>query len=119
VTVAGFAVVSALAGIGFFVACVLLWIFAWRSTGVLFFGSAMFFAGFANSFAFQVLDRLESAGYNVGLWRTPKDLRLYSEYWRMAPERRWSRIPIVAAAVSFAIAVVLLIGTMYFDPFPK
>ena len=111
----GFSIVSLLAGVGFLLVCILLWWFAWHDFQVLLFGAAMFFAGVANYFAFAVLHRMESAGYEVGIWRTFKDFEPYSGYWRIAPERQWSRRPMVYFVGAFVIAMFLLFSCLYAD----
>ena len=73
-----------------------------------FFGAAMLLGGLANGLAFLVLDRMSSLGHRVGIWRTPKDWGLYREYWRIAPERNWSREPITIALLSFVLAGYLM-----------
>lgn len=100
----------------FFIFCGLAWRFAWpdirvlpfgtdnNDVRILLFGTAMLFGGVANGLAFSALHRMQSVGYSVGLWRTWKDFRLYSEYWRIAPEKKWSRLPMVGFVVSFILA---------------
>jgi hypothetical protein len=60
-----------------------------------FFVAAMVFAALANGLAFFVLGRMRSLGRRVGIWRTHNDWVLYRDYWRIAPERNWSRAPII------------------------
>jgi hypothetical protein len=70
------------------------------------FAAAMVFAALANGLAFFVLGRMRSLGHRVGIWRTSKDWALYREYWRVAPERDWSRAPIVIGLLSFVLGPV-------------
>ncbi len=104
---------SLLAGGAFFVLCLFVWLLAWRDIGILLFGIAMVFAGLANYLAFTVLHRMQSAGVQVGLWRGRNDFRLYGDYWRIAPERGWSRLPIIGLVVSFLLAACFLVSMMY------
>jgi len=66
------------------------------------------FGGLANSLAFLVLHRMDSAGYEVGLWRWPRDFKLYSEYWRIAPLKGWSRWALAGSVLCFALAAAFL-----------
>lgn len=60
---------------------------------------------------FLVLHRMESAGYEVGLWRWPGwDFRLYSEYWRIAPQKGWSRWMLSGFLVCFGLAAAFLLS---------
>lgn len=73
------------------------------------FGAAMFFGGLANGLACHVLHQMEAAGYDIGYWRWfPKDFRLYSEYWRIAPLRGWSRLTLAGSILCFLLAAVFL-----------
>ena len=88
------------------------------SVHVKLFLMAMLFAslaGLAGGFAFLVLYRMHSLGHGVALWRTPKDWGLYREYWKVAPGKRWSRAPVVAAVLSFLTAGVFLVFSMFMD----
>ena len=69
-----------------------------------YFATAMVFAGLANGLALFVLNRMRSLGLRIGFCRTHKDWALYRQYWRVAPERNWSRIPIIFAVLSFVLA---------------
>ena len=109
---AGLATLCVLAGIGSLFVCVLLFFVGWREFKLLGLGMAMLFAGLANYFAFKVLHCLASEGYKVGTFRTYKDLRLYSEYWNIAPQKHWSRFPMIAFVLSFCIAACLLFLTL-------
>jgi hypothetical protein len=62
------------------------------------------FGGLANSFAFLVLHRMDTAGYEVGIWRWTRDFKLYAEYWRIAPGKGWSRFVLVGAVLCFLLA---------------
>lgn len=64
-------------------------------------------AGVATVLAFWIFARLDSVGHPRHWWRN-EDLRLYRLYWKLAPEHDWSRVPLVAAAISFLIAGVAL-----------
>jgi len=74
----------------------------------LYFAAAMVFAGLANGLALLVLSRMRSLGLRIGFWRTHRDLTLYRQYWRVAPEQNWSRVPIIFALLSFVLAGCLL-----------
>ena|GEM_PF-4215561 len=71
---------------------------------LLYFAAAMVFAGLANGLALLVLSRMRSLGLRIEFWRTHRDLTLYRQYWRLAPEQNWSRAPIIFALLSFALA---------------
>jgi hypothetical protein len=74
-----------------------------------FFLAAMPFAAVANVCAFQMLHRMKSIGFTVGLWRSlRKDLALYRGYWNIAPKRNWSRLVLVVGVASFGIAMVFM-----------
>jgi len=60
-------------------------------------------AGIANFLAFWIFARLDSIGHPRHWWRM-EDIRLYRLYWKLAPEHRWSRVPLIAAASLFLIA---------------
>jgi hypothetical protein len=62
--------------------------------GVVFFGGCLIFWW--------------SAGYEVGLWRWPRDFKLYSEYWRIAPLKGWSRWALAGSVLCFALAAAFL-----------
>jgi hypothetical protein len=61
-------------------------------------------AGIANFLAFWVFARLDSIGHPRHWWRLGEDFRLYRLYWKLAPEHRWSRVPLIAAASFFLVA---------------
>jgi hypothetical protein len=69
---------------------------------------------------FLILFRMHSLGHKIGLWRSPiRDLALYREFWRIAPERGWSRAPVVLLAAfgfCFFIAALLLLRSF---PLPE
>lgn len=71
------------------------------------FGIMCLFGELANSLAFLVLHRMETAGYEVSYWRWfPKDLKLYSEYWRIAANKGWSRLALDGAVLCFLLAAL-------------
>jgi hypothetical protein len=75
------------------------------------FGTAMLFAGLANSLSFVVLHRMDLAGFKVGIWRWPgRDFKLYAEYWRIAPLKGWSRWALAGSFLSFGLALVFLLS---------
>lgn len=73
-----------------------------------FFALAVVFAALANGLAFLVLGRMRSLGHRVGVWRTHRDWAIYREYWRVAPERHWSRASIAMGILSLALAASFL-----------
>ena len=80
------------------------------------FGAVCLFGGLANSLAFLVLHRMETAGYQVGHWRWFfKDLKLYSEYWRIAPNEGWSRFTLGGAILCFLFAVLFSAALFLFS----
>lgn len=85
----------------------------WRVSGIgqvaIPLGAVCLFGGLANSLAFLVLHRMETAGYQVGhrSWLF-KDLKLYSEYWRIAPNDNWSRLTLGGAILCFLSAALIL-----------
>jgi hypothetical protein len=90
-------------------------VFPTAAEGGAAFAFALAFASVANVVAFRILGRMKAAGYEVGFWRMSRDYRLYSDYWRIAPERGWSRAPLViliaAGAGMFAsFALILLLN---------
>jgi hypothetical protein len=114
----GFSMLSLVVGTGFFSVCLILWWFM-RFKALVFFGSAMFFGGLANSLLCRVLHRMEVAGYAVGYWRWfTKDLKLYSEYWRIAPQKGWSRFVLYGAFCCFLLAGAFLLSIPAFAPNP-
>ena len=105
----GFVIFFRIIGILFFCVCWILWCFMRRNAIVLF-GTAMLFGAFANSLLCLVLGRMEMAGYDVGSWRWfIKDFKIYSEYWRIAPTKGWSRWSLGGAILCFGFAGVFLI----------
>ena|SRR5215467_12068054 len=110
----GYSILFLIVGIGFICVCLLLWWFTHFKV-ILLFGLAMLFGGFANSLAFVVLNRMDEAGYKVGYWRWfSEDLRLYSEYWRIAPVKGWSRSALSGALISFLLAAAFLLSIPIF-----
>ncbi len=74
-----------------------------------FFAVAMIFGALTNLCAFFVLYRMRSLGFSVGIWRSArKDFQIYSGYWNIAPNRGWSRLPVIVMPVSFGIAAIFL-----------
>ena len=74
-----------------------------------FFLAAMPSAALATVCAFQMLYRMKSIGFTVGLWRSlRKDLDLYLGYWNIAPKRNWSRLVLIVGVASFGIAMVFM-----------
>ena len=73
-----------------------------------FFVAAMVLGALANGLAFFVLGRMRSLGHRIGIWRTHRDWGLYREYWRVAPERNWSRAPIMIGLLSFVLALCFM-----------
>jgi hypothetical protein len=104
------AVLSALIGIAWFVAG----LFGLVPPGVqgALFGPAMLVAGASGALEFLVLRRMANAGYEVGFWRTLKDFKLHSEYWRIAPEKKWSRAPLVGFWCGFVAAAGLFLASV-------
>src|SRR5215469_18867636 len=93
----GFSTLSLIVGVMFLCVCLIFWWFT-RFRAVALFGFAMFFGGIANSLAFRLLDRINEPGYEVGYWRWFwQDLRIYSEYWRIAPQKGWTRSALTGA----------------------
>jgi len=84
------------------------WLSPTQPNGLLF-GTAMLFGGISNGLAFLVLHRMNSAGFEVDVWRSPlKDYRLYKGYWRIAPLKSWSRWVLAGVLISFCIAAFFL-----------
>jgi hypothetical protein len=115
-------ILSLVVGVCFFVGCFTYWRIAGIGKAAVSFGMMWLFGGLANSLAFLVLHRMDSAGYDVGIWRWPKDFKLYSEYWRIAPNKGWSRFTLVAAVLCFLLAAVCLFSMPTFagqHPLPQ
>ena len=114
-------VISLVMGVCFFVGCLTYWRVAGISARVVSFGMMCLFGGLANSLAFLVLHRMDSAGYDVGIWRWPRDFKLYAEYWRIAPEKGWSRFALIAAVLCFSLAAAFLFSLPTFagHPLPR
>jgi hypothetical protein len=75
---------------------------------------SMMFGALANVCAFFILARMRSLGFSVGIWRWPrKDWLLYRGYWNIAPNKDWSRLPIILGLVSFALAAAFLFLSAY------
>jgi len=57
-----------------------------------------------------VMDRLERAGWNIPALPLPDlGLSLYVEYWIIAPDRNWSRWPVLGIPVAVSLALVCLL----------
>jgi hypothetical protein len=114
----GLSMLSLIVGTGFLSVCLILWWFM-RQRALILFGGAMFFGGVANCLACHVLQRMDAAGYEVGYWRwLPKDLRLYSEYWRIAPSRGRSRFVLAGSILCFLLAGMFLLSIAVFAGYP-
>jgi hypothetical protein len=110
----GYSILFLIVGIGFLCVGLLLWWFTHFKV-ILLFGLAMLFGGFANSLSFVVLNRMDEAGYKVGYWRWfSEDVRLYSEYWRIAHLKGWSRSVLSGALVCFLLAAAFLLSIPIF-----
>ena len=60
---------------------------------------------------------MKLAGYEVGLWRWPlKDFKLYSEYWRIAPLKGWSRWSLAGGLLCFGLAGAFLFSFLFSIP---
>lgn len=82
----------------------------WKLVHFICFSVAMLFGGLANGCAFFVFSRMKRLGRKVGHWRWfQEDLALYREYWNLAPERNWSRAPLIFGVVSFILAACFLL----------
>lgn len=99
-------VICLVMGLCFFVGCLAYWRVSGMSATAVSFGLMCLFGGLANSFAFRVLHRMDSAGYEVGIWRWTRDFKLYAEYWRIAPDKGWSRFTLIATVLCFLLAAV-------------
>jgi len=114
----GVSIISLVGGVGFFCVSFILWWFL-RYKALVLFGAAMLFGGLANSLACLVLHRMHTAGYDVGYWRWfSTDLEIYSEYWRTASSRGWSRSPLVSAIFCFLVAAMFLLSIAAFTAHP-
>ena len=112
----GFSTLSLIVGVMFLCVCLIFWWFT-RYRAVVLFGLAVFFGAIANSFAFRVLDCMDEAGYEIGYWRWFwQDLRIYSEYWRVAPQKGWSRFAVTGAVICFLLAGFFLLSIPIFAP---
>ncbi len=66
-------------------------------------GTGILFAGIALHLFFLVLSRVAQSGEKVAAHN------VYPAYWRMAPERGWSRMPVLMSLVAAAIATLFFI----------
>src|SRR6187399_1745264 len=102
-------VISLLAGVLFFGVLLLDYWLGTGRTNMVVLATALLFAGIANSLALLIFHRMNSIGFEVGIWRWPgQDLRLYAEYWRIAPDRGWSRWVLTGAMLCFISAAAFL-----------
>jgi len=62
----------------------------------------------AIALAIWIFSRLEALGFKRRWWKQ-EDFFLYATYWRLAPKQGWSRLPLIAGAALFIIAVVVAI----------
>ena len=62
----------------------------------------------ANVLLYWVSARLKSLGYERQRGFKMQNATLYLTYWRLAPKRGWSRLPLVTAVVLFGFAFVAL-----------
>jgi hypothetical protein len=65
-------------------------------------------AAVANVLAIWIFARLKTLGFERRWWKQ-QDFFLYATYWRLAPKQGWSRLPLIAGAALFAVAVVVAI----------
>jgi hypothetical protein len=114
-------VISLVVGVCFLVGCLTYWRVAGIGATVVSFGMMCMFGGLANSLAFLVLHRMDSAGYDVGIWRWTRDFKLYAEYWRIAPDKGWSRFALIAAVLCFLLAAAFFFSLPAFagHPLPR
>jgi len=100
----------------FLCVCLIFWWFT-RFRAIILFGFTMFFAGVANSLAFRILDRMDEAGYEIGYWRWfGQDLKTYAEYWRIAPQKGWSRSTLTGVVICVLLAGCFLLSIPIFTP---
>jgi hypothetical protein len=76
--------------------------------------AAMFLVVVANICGFVVIERLGTAGVDVGDWKSEKDWTLCLEYWQIAPRRGWSRSPLVTAIATTGLALLLFLASLSF-----
>jgi hypothetical protein len=78
-----------------------------------FFWLSMVFALIATSCIFSVRFHLEEVGQEYD-WLKPslvKDFRSYELYWKIAPDKGWSRFPLIIGGLSFSLTFVFLVLT--------
>src|SRR5258708_7212007 len=69
----------------------------------------MLFAGLASGCALLVLQRSKKAlGCPAGVWPS-QHFALYREYWRIASNENWSRLPLILGLGSFSVACYFLL----------
>ncbi len=78
----------------------------WRFN-LLFFAIAMFFGLVANAAAFLVLEGMETLGWSRTGW-VGRDFQMYAAYWRIAPQKGWSRVAHLLVPVAFVLAAAFL-----------
>jgi hypothetical protein len=105
-----FSAVSPIGGIAIFCWCLFFGLPGWPYKASVYFGLAMLSGGLTNAVAYFVLRRMQVAGYSVGYLRwMQRDFKLYTEYWRIAPVRGWSRWTLVALVANFGLAIVFML----------
>ena len=105
-----FSAVSLILGIAFFCWCLFFGLPGWPHKASVYFGLALLSSGLTNAVAFFVLRRMQVAGYSVGHRRwMQRDFKLYTEYWRIAPLRGWSRWILVALVAGFGLGIVFML----------
>jgi len=63
----------------------------------------------ATLLAFWIFARMKRVGYERRLFCVRSDLNLYRSYWHIAPEKHWSRAPIIGMGVLVVIAIAALV----------
>jgi hypothetical protein len=105
-----FSAVSLVGGIGFFCWCLFFGLPGWPHKASALIGLALFSGGLTNVAAAFVLRRMQVAGYQVGYRRwMQQDFKLYTEYWRIAPLKNWSRWILVALVAGFVLGIVFML----------
>jgi hypothetical protein len=81
---------------------------------ILYFLFAMAFLVAANLCSAAMRNRMEKRGCKRGFWgRTPADLILYREYWRIAPQVGWSRLTLIGFVLSALLTMCFLFRTIF------
>lgn len=95
---------SLAAGVALCISCFVLFQFSIVTQDwVVRFGTGILFAGIALHLVFLVFSRVAQSGERI------PGYDVYRAYWRMAPQRGWSRVPVVMSLVSIVIAVIFFI----------